>query len=194
MKLVIRNSKIAATVLDDFINSDNDQVVIDVPSLFDISKIDMYVYNYLTNELELPGVPSGDLPKVSFSIEAIGPDKDLALINGGEVTVVYNNEHSNGIRANVYVKYMGHLLNGEDGFPDFSRHFRMPFQPVDALDNPAGTPIKKLIQFVKGVATIEFFPELPCDYLITQETISNKLNPEEMMILESTVRIIGVKV
>lgn len=140
--------------------------------------------------LQAPPVPT---PELVFTLEPIGPDATKTSIVGMEATVLYRDDHANGVKAMVKVTVAGHVLDGTDGFPSFDHAFRMPFQPVDAFDRPAGTPIKKLIQFQAGVAEVEFNPELPCDWLVTQEAIGARLAEAEMVQLPTPVRIVAVK-
>ena len=130
-------------------------------------------------------------PVMKTALQAIGPDAGKALVEGTEATVLFG--AGNKVRATVRVEVLGHLLDGTDGFPSFDAKFRMPVQSVDAFDKPSGPAIQKLFVFSKGVGVIDFEPEAAVCYLITQEAISSRLKPDEMVKLESAIRIVAVK-
>ena len=198
MKIIIQNGKIAATALDEYTLTGNEQAVIQAPPDFDVTRMAEYGYDASTGTLTKPWEVRENAPMVTFSMVGIGPNADKASIRGAKATILYildptTKDPLNGVCGTVEVTVGGKVLDGTGGLPSFDHAFGMPFQALDAYGKPAGTPIKKLVQFTKGRATVDFIPEAPCDWVVTQETISQGLQADESLRLASTVLIVAVK-
>ena len=137
-------------------------------------------------------------PVISIAPTAIGPDADLAVVRGRDLRVPFtrgaDGRSVNGIRAVVSVSVMGHVLDGTDGFPRMDDVFSLPFQPVDAFDNPSGPAIQQAVVFNAGHGEVTFFPQDPVVYLVSEEAINHRLPEEKRLSLGEPIRIQGVNI
>lgn len=166
--------------------------VVDITSMTPVPR-EGYVYNEAAGTFSAP--QPDYTPVLNIALEAIGPAAAQAVISGSEATVLFNTDAAgksvNGVKATITVTVNGTVLDGVS-LPSFDHNFRLPVQPVDSLDNPAGPAVFMLAKFVKGTATVEFYPKDNVCYLITEQAVTKRLEPHEMAKLLSPIRIVAV--